>query len=59
MVGKGIQYGYVYTGQAFVFLRIPDNPTIVYYYMCMPNQNGLDDEDTPSSPGVGRLACSG
>jgi hypothetical protein len=37
MVRKGIQYGYVYTRQAFVFLYIPDNPAIVYYYVYVPN----------------------
>ena len=35
MVGKGIQYGYVCTGQVFVFLHIPDDPAIVYYYVCV------------------------
>ncbi|KAK3305098.1 uncharacterized protein B0T15DRAFT_567163 [Chaetomium strumarium] len=32
MVGRGIQYGYVCIGQAFVFLHIPDDPAMVYYY---------------------------
>ncbi|KAK4243623.1 hypothetical protein C7999DRAFT_36041 [Corynascus novoguineensis] len=45
MVGKGIQYGYVCTGQVFVFLHIPDDPTIVYYYVCVPNQDVLDDDE--------------
>ncbi|KAL2193978.1 hypothetical protein P885DRAFT_71775 [Corynascus similis CBS 632.67] len=45
MVGKGIQYGYVCTGQVFVFLRIPDDPTMVYYYVCVPNQDVLDDDE--------------
>ena len=33
MIGKGIQYEYISTGQTFVFLYIPDDPAIVYYYM--------------------------
>ena len=45
IVGKGIQYGYVCIGQAFVFLHIPDDPAIVYYYMCVPNQDVLDDDE--------------
>ncbi|KAL2168368.1 hypothetical protein VTG60DRAFT_7346 [Thermothelomyces hinnuleus] len=45
MVGKGIQYGYVCTGQVFVFLRIPEDPTMVYYYVCVPNQDVLDDDE--------------
>ncbi|KAF2453121.1 hypothetical protein BDY21DRAFT_357348 [Lineolata rhizophorae] len=46
MIGKSIQYGYVCTGEAFVFLHIPDNPTIVYYYVCVPNLDVLDDDET-------------
>ncbi|KAL2256136.1 hypothetical protein VTK26DRAFT_2138 [Humicola hyalothermophila] len=45
MVGRGIQYGYVCTGQAFVFLHIPDDPAMVYYYVCVPNQDVLDDDE--------------
>ncbi|KAH9894519.1 hypothetical protein F4778DRAFT_747350 [Xylariomycetidae sp. FL2044] len=37
MVNKGIPYGYVCTGEAFVFLHIPDDPSIVYYSVCVPN----------------------
>ncbi|KAI1407697.1 hypothetical protein F5Y13DRAFT_123197 [Hypoxylon sp. FL1857] len=45
MIGKGIQYGYVCTGQAFVFLYIPDDPTTVFYYVCVPNLDVLDDDE--------------
>ncbi|KXH64102.1 hypothetical protein CNYM01_14385, partial [Colletotrichum nymphaeae SA-01] len=45
MIGKGIQYGYVCTGEAFVFLHIPDDPTIVYYSVRVPNLDVLDDDD--------------
>ncbi|KAH0441700.1 serine threonine protein kinase [Colletotrichum camelliae] len=44
MIGKGIRYGYVCTGEAFVFLHIPDDPTIVYYSVRVPNLDVLDDE---------------
>jgi hypothetical protein len=46
MIGKGIRYGYVCTGEAFVFLYIPDDPTIVYYSVCVPNLDVLDDDET-------------
>jgi hypothetical protein len=46
MIGKGIQYGYVCTGEAFVFLHIPDDPTVVYYSVCVPNLDVLDDDET-------------
>ncbi|KAI3547767.1 hypothetical protein CABS03_15204 [Colletotrichum abscissum] len=45
MIGKGIQYGYVCTGEAFVFLHIPDDPTIVYYSVRVPDLDVLDDDD--------------
>ncbi|EER24898.1 hypothetical protein CPC735_014960 [Coccidioides posadasii C735 delta SOWgp] len=47
MIGKGIQYGYVCTGEAFVFLHIPnDDPTIVYFSLCVPSLDVMDDDQT-------------
>ncbi|GAB1318647.1 hypothetical protein MFIFM68171_08857 [Madurella fahalii] len=43
MIGKGIQYGYVCTGEAFVFLHIPDDPSTVYFSVCIPNLDVVDD----------------
>ncbi|KAI1847284.1 hypothetical protein JX265_013991 [Neoarthrinium moseri] len=45
MIGKGIQYGYVYTGEALAFLHIPNDPTTVYYSPCIPNLDVMDDGD--------------
>ncbi|KAH0430366.1 serine threonine protein kinase [Colletotrichum camelliae] len=45
MIGKGIQYGYVCTGEAFVFLHIPDDPTSVYYSVRVPNLDVQDDDE--------------
>ncbi|KAH9436304.1 hypothetical protein MCOR02_005208 [Pyricularia oryzae] len=45
MIGKGIKHGYVCTGQTFVFLHIPDNPTTVLYHICVPNLDVLDDDE--------------
>ncbi|KAF6811218.1 hypothetical protein CPLU01_15154 [Colletotrichum plurivorum] len=45
MIGKGIQYGYVCTGEAFVFLHIPDDPTTVYYQVCIPNLDVIDNDE--------------
>ncbi|KAJ9488434.1 hypothetical protein VN97_g4848 [Penicillium thymicola] len=39
MIDCGLQYGYVCTGEAFVFLHIPEDPTVVQYYLCVPNQD--------------------
>ncbi|KAL2846620.1 hypothetical protein BJY01DRAFT_234520 [Aspergillus pseudoustus] len=31
--------GCIRTGEAFVFLNIPEDPTIIQYYLCVPNQD--------------------
>ncbi|RDA83115.1 hypothetical protein CP532_4445, partial [Ophiocordyceps camponoti-leonardi (nom. inval.)] len=46
MIGKGMQYGYVCTGETLAFLHIPDNPSSVYVSFCVPNQDVMDDDDT-------------
>ncbi|KAF1817488.1 hypothetical protein P152DRAFT_454075 [Eremomyces bilateralis CBS 781.70] len=46
MIGKSIRYGYVCTGQARVFLHIPDDPSIVYYSVCLPDQDVMDGDET-------------
>jgi hypothetical protein len=45
MVGKSLQFGYVCTGQTLVFLYISDDPATVYYYVCVPNLDVLDDDE--------------
>ena len=46
MIDSGVRYGYICTGEAFVFLYISKNdPTIVQYFLCIPNQDvRVDDE---------------
>ncbi|KAH8744555.1 hypothetical protein F5883DRAFT_634226 [Diaporthe sp. PMI_573] len=41
MIGKAIRYGYICTGQVFVFLHIPDDPTTVFYHLCVPSLDVL------------------
>lgn len=36
MVQGGLEYGYVCTGEAFIFLRVPDDPKTVYYSLAVP-----------------------
>ncbi|KAF1992918.1 hypothetical protein P154DRAFT_528154 [Amniculicola lignicola CBS 123094] len=36
MVKLGVEYGCVCTGEAFVFLRVPDDPRTVYYFLSVP-----------------------
>ncbi|KAJ5946331.1 hypothetical protein N7454_003170 [Penicillium verhagenii] len=39
MIYSGVQYGYICAGEAFVFLYIPEDPTIIQYYLCVLNQD--------------------
>lgn len=40
MIEAGLEYGYICTGQAFIFLHVqPDDPTTVYYYLSIPNDD--------------------
>ncbi|KAL7783586.1 hypothetical protein V8C37DRAFT_397027 [Trichoderma ceciliae] len=45
MIAMGIQYGYVCTGEAFIFLHIPDDPTLVHYSLCIPSDDMAADEE--------------
>ncbi|EEH41454.1 hypothetical protein PAAG_03017 [Paracoccidioides lutzii Pb01] len=36
MVRKGVRYGYVCTGEAFIFVYIPDDPSSVQCALCRP-----------------------
>lgn len=39
MIKAGLEYGYVCTGEAFIFLRVPDNdPSTVYYFLSVPEE---------------------
>ncbi|KAK0618388.1 hypothetical protein B0T17DRAFT_592179 [Bombardia bombarda] len=46
MISKGIQYRYISTGEAFVFLYIPDDASTVYYYISVPNLDVRDNDET-------------
>ncbi|EXL39778.1 hypothetical protein FOCG_17630 [Fusarium oxysporum f. sp. radicis-lycopersici 26381] len=46
MIGKGIQFGYIDTGETYVFLHIPDDPSCVYYSVCVPSLDVQDDDET-------------
>ncbi|EPS32971.1 hypothetical protein PDE_07932 [Penicillium oxalicum 114-2] len=46
MIDSGVRYGYICTGEAFVFLHIPqDDPTVVQYSLCIPNQDVQWDDE--------------
>ncbi|KAF2179925.1 hypothetical protein K469DRAFT_730386 [Zopfia rhizophila CBS 207.26] len=38
-----LEYGYMCTGEAFVFLQVPDNPRTVHYFLSVPkNSDGVN-----------------
>ncbi|DAA73576.1 TPA_exp: Uncharacterized protein A8136_4605 [Trichophyton benhamiae CBS 112371] len=51
MVLKGVRYGYVCTGEAFIFVYILDDPSSVQCSVCTPSQDvkGTDDKDLQST----------
>ena len=56
MIDSGVQYGYLCTGEAFIFLHIPEDPTLVYYYLCVPNRDvQVDDEYRLHRTAVGQV----
>ncbi|KAF2105268.1 hypothetical protein BDV96DRAFT_592779 [Lophiotrema nucula] len=56
MVKIGSEYGCVGTGEATIFLKIPEDPTTVYYFLSVPKGDvGESTEWTTDSGGTGRL----
>ena len=45
MIDKGIRYGYICTGEAFVFIYIPDDPTVVFYSVNIPSRDYDKDQE--------------
>ncbi|KAI0528405.1 hypothetical protein GGR58DRAFT_509396 [Xylaria digitata] len=58
MVKIGLEYGCVSTGEAFVFLRVPDDPRTVHYFLFVPKGDAdagfhpSGAEDAASEPEV-------
>ncbi|KAF2174662.1 hypothetical protein K469DRAFT_681013 [Zopfia rhizophila CBS 207.26] len=56
MVRAGLEYGCICTGEAFIFLRVPDDPRTVYYFLSVPKGDvGEKTGWAPSSDGENRL----
>ncbi|KAH8755333.1 hypothetical protein F5883DRAFT_570921 [Diaporthe sp. PMI_573] len=56
MVKLGVEYGCVCTGEAFIFLRVPDDPKTVYYFLSVPKGDvGGGTGWAPDSDGPNRL----
>jgi hypothetical protein len=54
MLRAGVEFGEIYTGEATIFLRIPNDPSIVYYSLSVPKgdvgptTNWSDHGDQPN-----------
>jgi hypothetical protein len=56
MIDSGVQDGYICTGEAFVFLHIPEDPTVIQYYLCVPNQDvQVDDQCRLHRTAIGQV----
>ncbi|KAF2194998.1 hypothetical protein K469DRAFT_648552 [Zopfia rhizophila CBS 207.26] len=56
MVKIGLEYGCVCTGEAFVFLRVPDDPRTVHYFLSVPKGDvGATTGWSPDSDSANRL----
>ncbi|OBT67062.1 hypothetical protein VE03_04400 [Pseudogymnoascus sp. 23342-1-I1] len=46
MIAKGVQHGYVFDGEAIIFLYIPnDDPSTVYYHLSIPRLDFQEDDE--------------
>lgn len=51
MINGGMEYGYVCTGDVFIFLRVPhDDPSTSYYYLSVPRENVGDTTGWTGNP---------
>ena len=56
MFDTGVRNGYICTGEAYVFLHIPEDPTVVLYHLCIPNKDvQADDEHRLHRTAVGQV----
>lgn len=45
MIENGLEYSYITTGEAFIFLRIEENdPTTLHYYVAVANDDVSEDD---------------
>ncbi|KAI9746369.1 MAG: hypothetical protein M1818_000081 [Claussenomyces sp. TS43310] len=45
MIRKGIRWGYIFVGEAIIFLYIPDDPATVLYHLSIPRLDFQDDDE--------------
>jgi hypothetical protein len=56
MIRKGVRWGYIFMGEAIIFLHISDDPSIVYYHLSIPKLDYREDDENrlymTSVPGI-------
>lgn len=60
MIQAGTEYGYITTGQSFLFLRVKESePTTAYYHLAVPNEDVNEDADEagPSLTSISQVLC--
>lgn len=45
MIRKGVRWGYVFTGEAIIFLHIADDPSVAYYHLSIPGLDYQEDDE--------------
>ncbi|OBT81382.1 hypothetical protein VE02_10159 [Pseudogymnoascus sp. 03VT05] len=46
MIAKGVQHGYIFDGEAIIFLHIPnDDPSTVFYHLSIPRLDFQEDDE--------------
>ncbi|TFB03756.1 hypothetical protein CCMA1212_004823 [Trichoderma ghanense] len=56
MIRCGVTYGYVYTGGAIIFLEIQEDPSIVHFYVSVPDDDvSIQDESGVYFSAVGQI----
>lgn len=45
MISSGVKNGYICTGEAYLFLNIKDDPSVVQYFLSIPNTDVTEQEE--------------
>lgn len=58
MIDTGLEFGYICTGEAFIFLQVPEEATTVKYYLAVPKGDVGKTTWTPNSNEANRLSMT-
>ncbi|KAI1007270.1 hypothetical protein K3495_g953 [Podosphaera aphanis] len=52
MVMAGLEYGCIWTGEAIIFLQVPEDPRTVFYHLSIPKENVRESTDWSEESGT-------